>query len=388
MRNVVVIAAFSLLRLVRDRKALLLLLLMPLILIGILGSALKGAISGSRLEPFDVIVIQADRPAAVPGGTVHFGAIFVDELLGSAQVSRLIRARHESDFNFALAEVAAGKAVAAIRLPPDLTADTLAGRVAPIEVVTDPASPTRSAIVLSIVRSFADSLLSVALALRHLPFDNLPEFRVGPAPLLQESTTGVRAVSAMQYYAAAMAVMFMLMAALARASGVIHERTSGVLDRMLISPAPRPVIIAGQMLGTAVVLLAQFAVLLAGTTWIYGVDWGPLLPVIAVGAGFALAASGLSTAVASLVKEPKTADALVGTVGTLFAALSGAMFPLYGFPPAMKALAKAIPNYWALQAFLDQMAGLGAASLLLPLAVLAAVGAGAGALGAWRLAAR
>lgn len=64
------------------------------------------------------------------------------------------------------------------------------------------------------------------------------------------------------------------------------------------------------------------------------------------------------------------------------------MFPLYIFPEGLLKVARFVPNYWALQGFLDQMAGMGVQHAWLPVTILCITGLATGALGAWRLATR
>jgi ABC-2 type transport system permease protein len=388
VRKIWTIARYSLIRTVRDRRALILLLLMPLVLTGILGTALNKAMGYEDLKPFPVWVVSEDSPAKppLPPGapasaadalpSVHLGQIFIDRVLGDSQVKKIVETRQTLDLAAARAAVAEGKAVAAIHIPSGFSKAVLAGEPAAVDLITDPGQPEKAAIVEQIVRSFSDGVTATRLGAKV------------PSPQIDLKTTpsGARPVSAVQYYAAAMAVMFMLMTALARAKTILEERQSGTLPRILTSPTSRGEVLAGTALGIAVVLLAQFLVLMIGTRILYGVDWGDWGAALILAAGFCLAATGVGLLAASLIQDVKAADAAVGLVGPLFAALSGGMAPLYAFKGLLKAAAHLIPNYWALQGFLDQMSGLGTAWL--SVGVLAAIGIAAGAIGTWRLAAR
>lgn len=409
MRKVLVIAWNSLIRISRDRRSLILLMLMPLILVAILGSSLKGMMGDSRINLFRVLIVNADLPASPPlppaaaaalpqVPTYHFGKVLAEDVLASEEVRKVISLTRLDDLNAAKAEVTAGKAVAAVYVAPTFSADVLAGRPAKVQVFTDPGQPTQANIVMQVVQSFTDAVSFGALAGRHLPPDRGHEIPGGTGtlaaldqnalPRVKEVASGARDVSAMQYYAAAMAVMFMVMTAFTRARDILQEQQQGTLARMLVSPTSGGTIIAGQILGSMAVLLAQFLVMMLGTRLVFGIYWGPWLPVLLLGFAFALAATGIGTAAAGLLRDPKAADASVGVVGNIFAALSGGMFPLYIFPAGLRTVARFIPNYWGLQGFLDQMAGVGLQSLWLPVTVLSLMGVASGALGAWRLAAK
>jgi ABC-2 type transport system permease protein len=189
----------------------------------------------------------------------------------------------------------------------------------------------------------------------------------------------------MQYYAAAMAVMFMVMTALSRGANILREHETGTLPRILVSPTSKSTVLAGHIAGSLLIVLAQFIILMLGTHFIYGVDWGGWLPAILLGGTFSFAATGIGLALASLFKEPKAADSSIGLIGNIFAALSGSMLPIYAFSDSMKTVAKAVPNYWALQGFIDQMGGMGISHVMSPIAVLMVLGIVSGFVGTLRL---
>jgi ABC-2 type transport system permease protein len=387
MRKVLLIALNALTRLSRDRKALIMLILMPMILIAILGTALKSLMGEGKINPVDVAVINADQAAQ----GLALGQMLTGQVLGSDQVKEILNVKTATDLDAAKRQVADGKLVAVIYVPQTFTADVVAGKAAQIEVWGDPAQPTFTSIVQQIVGSFTDQVTTGSLATRVAGpqgAQQLVQTIQAGLPKVVNAPSGARLVEAIQYYSAAMAIMFMVMTAFTRARMILQDRDEGTLARILISPTGKGAIIAGQMVGTVIVLLAQFLVLMLGTRLIFGVDWGPWGPALLLGFAFAVAAAGIGTAAAGIVTDPKAADAMVGIVSNLFAALSGSMFPLYIFPPTLKLVAHFTPNYWALQGFLDQMSGLGTSYLWTPVAVLAAIGLATGGLGAWRLASK
>jgi len=394
MRKILTIAWSGLVIMGRDRKALIMFLLMPMILIGILGVSLKDLMTEGKIEPFAIIVVNQDQvvrmeqhPGA-PGGhaPVELGKVLVDDILLSDDVKEVITAEISTDLTAAKERVQNGEAVAVVHIPASFSADVLASKSAQINLYTDPARPTQADIVNQIVRSFTDQVTSSAVA-SSLLGSQATQNQVA-MPEIKQSQSGTRSVGAMQYYAAAMAVMYMLMSAIVRSKSILQGRADGTIARMAISPTPQWIILAGQSLGSALLIAAQFTILLVGTTFIYGVDWGDWVPVLLIGYSFTIAAAGISTGLAAIFREPKAADSAVGLLGMLFGALSGSMFPLYIFPDSLRMVAKLIPNYWALQGFLDQMAGVGLSYAWTPAAILCLIGLAAGALGSVRLATR
>ncbi|HYG58132.1 MAG TPA: ABC transporter permease [Symbiobacteriaceae bacterium] len=385
MRKILAIAWASLLRMGRDRTALLMFLVMPMILIGILGVSLGGLMSAGRINPFTVIVVNEDQPARAQSVTLDAGKILLEEFFGSERLGQIVTVEHSTDLAGAKEAVLNGKAVAAIHVPRTFSADILAGRQGAVGLFTDPGMPTQAGIINQVLHAFTDHV--TANALYGLLLHGAPASEVA-LPEIREVQAGTRTVKAVQYYAAAMAVMFMLMSAVQRAGTILQDRENGTLARILVSPTPKWMVLTGQTLATAFLVACQFLVLLVGSTLIYRVYWGAWLPVLLIGFAFAVASAGLSTGMAAIFREPKSADAAIGLVSMVFGALSGSMLPLYTFPDALLKVAKVIPNYWALQGLLDQMAGVGAQYAWLPVSILCIIGIVAGALGSWRLANR
>jgi len=389
---------------------------MPMVLIGILGAALGSLMNSGGIEPFAVILVNADQPVrpAVPPGTpaavieqlptLHLGKILEEDVLASDQVREIMHVTVATDLDEAKATVADGKAVAVIHVPADFSASVLTGSArslltgsarsvpgkAPnVDLYADPAAPTETAIVEQIVQIFTEQVTTGSLATQLVGPERAEQVMAeinAALPEVADAAAGAKPVEAIQYYAAAMAIMFMVMTAFDRAKEILQERQEGTLARILTSPTGKATLIAGQILGSMAILMAQFLILLIGTRLLYQVDWGSWPGALLLGAAFSLAAAGIGTAAAGIFTDPRAADSATGTAGVVFAALSGAMLPLYVFPDGLKLMARAIPNYWALQGLLDQMAGLGPSYLWTPVAVLTGIGIVTAGVGAWRLA--
>jgi ABC-2 type transport system permease protein len=388
MKKILLIALNALRLTIRDRRALVMILVAPLIAIAILGNALSGLMTATHLSPFDVLVVNEDTAAAPPlgrGAPVNLGKVLTDTVLARDDVKRIIHTSEVTDLAQAISTVTAGKAVTVIHVPPNFSADMLAGRPIAVEMQSDPGRPTQVEIVQQIVRSFTDQITLNRVQATLNPTQLGAQLTL---PQIIEVPASAKPVSAMQYYAAAMSIMFMVMTALSRGRAVLEQIEEGTITRMLTAPTSKTIVLSGQMLGTVVVLLAQFLVLQLGTTLLFKVVWGPWSTTLLIGVAFSVAAAGVGTAIAGLVNDKRAADSAVGMVGMLFSALSGGMFPIYLFSGSLKLIARFIPNYWALQGFLDQMGGAAVTKVWLPAGVLLSIGVVTGAIGTWRLASK
>jgi ABC-2 type transport system permease protein len=193
-------------------------------------------------------------------------------------------------------------------------------------------------------------------------------------------------IALIDYYAAGQTGMFLLFGAMFGAFGFVRERREQTLARVLASPASKFDVVGGKSLGILTVGVAQFFVLFLGTTYLFGVDWGPTPGgIIIVGIAEAFAATGLAMTLSALAKSERAIGGIGPTVIMLFAALGGSMIPVDQMPAWMKPLQSISPVYWALDAFLGLMRGGAMSTVMVSVGALLGIGVVLFGFGLWRL---
>lgn len=311
----------------------------------------------------------------------------------------------------ARAAVTSGDFAAAVIIPASFSADLQVtptdAQLTPttIELYTSPVSPISAQIVRSVVdqisAQFAAGNVTLSALISSLPSNPLqiaavvasPAFSEGIACAFAGIGTGITierqtvggdevAVNVLVTIGAAQALFFAIFTANGQAGGIIAERRDGTLNRMLVTPTPRVMVLLGKVMSVFIVVLVQVALLclaltilasfLAGTpTFI----WGPNIPaVLAVIVATSLAVSGLGAITAAIAKNEEQANT-IGTVFAMFMAIFGGSF---GFaipgPIANLSIVK-----WGTDAFARLAAGNN--EILLNLVVLIAFGAATFAIG-------
>jgi ABC-2 type transport system permease protein len=191
------------------------------------------------------------------------------------------------------------------------------------------------------------------------------------------------------YYAGAVAFLFLLFSTVHGAVSLIEERDAGLLDRILAGPASTAVLVNGKFLFLAAQGFAQVAVIFLVAWLVHGVD----VPHHAVGCAVvtlaaAVAASGFALALVSACRTRRQAQALSNVVILVVSALGGSMVPRFFMPPLLQRLGWATPNAWAIEAYASVLwRGDPPAALVPPLVFLCGLGL-AGYLAARRLARR
>jgi len=147
-------------------------------------------------------------------------------------------------------------------------------------------------------------------------------------------------------------VMFtMLVLLTSGAISVVIEREDGLLRRLAATPIPRAAVVGGKWSARLVLGLVQLAFgALAGTV-LFGVRWGPALPMVAlVLLAWAALCASLGLLLGNLVRS-RAQMAGIGVLATLgLAALGGCWWPIEITPPWMQSLALALPTGWTMDA--------------------------------------
>jgi len=163
--------------------------------------------------------------------------------------------------------------------------------------------------------------------------------------------------------AAGQVTLFMFLTSLFGALALLLSRQYGVVRRTRAAPVRGAAIIGGEALSRFLIALIQAAIIIAGTTLMFGVDWRSPVAVAALCAAMALVGSGVAMILGTIGKSEQQVGAIAMLAGLVLAALGGSMQPLEFFPDAMRTIAFAVtPHAWmndAMWSILVDGAGIG-----------------------------
>jgi ABC-2 type transport system permease protein len=355
----------------RDRSAVMLAVVLPLALAFIYSTLFGGA---ATPRAFQYGVVDLDRG--------EIARTFVADVLPAIERQGYIRVRPLTDVATARGLVEDGALDAAFVLPAGFTAAVRSQAVADIEVIGDVDSPTGTDVARSIARSFVTDLdgvrLSIAAALgeQHgaVAPDDLAAVAgravdaVPPLRIADVSATA-KLLDLKTYVAAGMAVFFLFFTVQFGVASLLDERAEGTLARLLAAPIRPASVLVGKMLASIAVGLASMVVLVAATTVLMRISWGDPVGVAMLVVAGVLAATGVTSLVASVARTPDQAGSWGAIVAVLLGLIGGAFFPLSQAGGAAAAASLASPHAWFLRG-LGELAGGGG-----PASVLPAVGA-------------
>jgi ABC-type multidrug transport system permease subunit len=150
------------------------------------------------------------------------------------------------------------------------------------------------------------------------------------------------------------------------------EKRQGMIRRQAALPLPRGSVFLGKLAGRMLMASAQALLLLAVGHWLFHVSWGTSPGGLALLLGsYLLAVAALSTFLGAVLSTPEQASA-VGWIGSMvLAALGGCWWPSEVMPRWLWRSAHVLPTPWAMDGFHALISfGRGIEAVLLPSAVL------------------
>jgi ABC-2 type transport system permease protein len=351
------IATRSLRQRVRDRSAILFAVVIPLGLAAAFSMLIP---SGSTFHA-EYVVHDAD------GGPV--AATLVDHVLGALVDTGVADVTQVTSEAAAMAALDAGETSAAILIPTGFSDAIATGGATEVRIVGIPDSTLGIQIAKSVVGGFASEVGAIQLAVV-----TAADWQPGlPPPALDETTVAAvrnvsdpitvsdatmerRQATTASYYAGSMAIMFLFFTTIYGPVGILAERRSGTLARLLAAPIRPASIVLGASLASFVLGIVSMTVLVIGTTVLLGAQWGPPALVAPLVLTAVVASMGISTLVCTLARTEDQASGWNAMVAISLAILGGAMVPLSQAPELLRQLGLLTPHAWFLRA-IDSMAG-------------------------------
>lgn len=372
MTGALVVAGASIRRTARDRRALFFALALPVLVIIVVGTTVRG------FNAFSIGVVGGSSSAAARSLTAALErspALVVHPYPSVASASTAVR-RSEIQ---AAAVVPAGFAA-------DLSGS---GRVT-VGILAEQQNSTQQAAVVDIraaVAGFSSRVQAArfAASVAGGSFDG----NLSLATHLQPSVAQVGAHTVVadatqqtlpegfSYGAPTMLVLFVFINAVAGGAMMIGTRRLGMYARMLAAPVRPAAVVAGELLATFTVALAQALVIVLVGAVLFGVSWGDPLAAGALVVLWALVGAGTGVVAGTVFRTPEQASAIGPALGIALGMLGGCMWPLAIVSPTMRWVGHLTPQAWAVDAWTMILSRHGTLVEVAPkLGVLAAFAAG------------
>lgn len=343
----------SWLNLKRDRLALLMTLVLPVVFFSVF-AALFGNMDMGRANPIKTVLVVQERTPLTRA--------FVEALMRHPELN--IVERIDADAGGAqareqaLALIRAAKASVVIVVPAGYSAAIVQGATPGVEVLADTANLIALRAIDGLLKASAYAALGTA-SLRGQDTATPPtgQGHSAAAPLAVSVVDVFGAGSkrpSISFFAAGIGVMFLLFSISGRSAILIEERENGVLARLLASQLSMNQLLAGHWLFLTVLGGLQVTVMFAWAALVFGLElWTARhfggFALMTVASAIAAAAFGLMLAVVCRTRAQLTALAIV--VVLIMSALGGTIVPRFLMPERIQELGLFTFNAWAVDGY-------------------------------------
>ena len=327
----------SWLTLARDRVALGLTFVLPIVFFTIFASVFS-AMDPDGLRPVQVTLVAGDG---------DFASAVADRL---EQEPRLETVRLQSHADGegrdeALAALRRGDTAAAVILPAELAPFSAGDGAASIEIHADRSNPLAVGVVEGLTQAAAAAVAVEGFA--------AGAGSVVPVNIVDAlGRTGKR--PSIAFFAAGLGIMFLMFAVAGRSSILLDERESGVLSRLLAARVGLVRLLFGHWLFLTALGAVQVTVMFTWAAVFFGLDlFGPrqLTGFLLTTTAASAAAAAFGLLLSSFCRTRAQLSGVSVVVILTLAAVGGNMFPAFLMPEGLQAVGRLTFNHWALAAF-------------------------------------
>jgi len=374
MRHSLWICWKDLLEFSRNRIALVMLILMPLLMMAMVGFIFPSASAVSNTP-----VALADLDTGI--GNVTLGHDFAAALKSAGDVTGLMNISSATGFDDIKSKIQDAKVSGGIIIEANFTQHVLTGKQAMITIVTDQSNPQMATILQQILAKTIEGMgtgyAQNSLALLNQTYGmNMTEDEI--KSMITPFVVNVEGIvpgepSYFQFMAPgvmAMVVMMSMMTGLPHA--ISYEKDIGTMDGMMVAPIRRLSIILGKVLAQTVRGMIQGIIILIMAVALFGVViYGNIGLVFFILFLCVFSFVGLGILITSFTDKEETASMVMMTFMFPMMFLSGVFFPIQQMPWYMQDIANVLPLTYATSALRNVMVlGSDVSAIVFPLSFL------------------
>ncbi|KAB3530341.1 ABC transporter permease [Alkaliphilus serpentinus] len=350
MRNIIFTVYYTILRYFRDKKTLVTMIVFPLVLIFILGSALSTAFTPSEMGKTKVAYLSLDK-----GG---FTQAF-EEFLQVEDVEELLEVVEIESYEEGVSLISQQKVSGFIFIEEDHSLRLQEGKEAKVKIVSSRYGNFRSKVIANVVEAFTNGSNAIA-ATATLGKMN-PNYNPGNS--IDYSTISIkgRIPTSMDYYSVTMLAMIMMYGSSYGIYGIAQDYFDSIGSRIKASPIRAYQLYIGKTLGIVLTLTLQALIVVLFSKYAYGVNWGGSIGVIML-ICFSLAtlSTGLGVMLSMVTGDRRAANNISSILVPVFTFISGGYMPLSNFGGGKIAglfdrLKLVSPNYLTQRAMFNQI---------------------------------
>lgn len=362
----------ELLSFVKDRRALFLTFLVPIVLITIFALAFGGAGNNTNLQTMPLLVVDEDHTPASRDIVSSIDSVKMIEPIPAPNDSALYLIKTGKKFAALVIHKGFSDSVQSMKpLPWELEFDEAQSQqIGMLQQLLEQAiygkigqEMMKKINIRNIENQFGKDMDSNARKNIMAQINNNMEGTNKDVKNMRQETMKLTMTSVvksaqdsagMVQAVAGTAVMMLLFGLIGMGGRILEEKENGTLKRLLYSPLSSNAILSGKMASSIIIAFIQLMVLLIFAWIAFGLHlWHKILPVTILAISTAFACSGFGAFMASVVKSREQLQGMSTLVVLSMSALGGSMIPTFMMPAWMQNISPFTINYWSIQGFYD-----------------------------------
>lgn len=316
----------------RDKRTMLILLVMPVVLIVLFGFAITNEVKDTRLS-----IIDKSKD--------HITRRIIDRF----EANRYFTVSHDmADAGLSDAAFKRGEVNMVMVFGEDFASRTMHTGDAAVQLIVDGSEPNQASVRTVYAQMLLMSCLRDALADRGMAADRggvtiVPEMRMLYNPQQRSEFNFVPNVIGM---------ILLLICAMMSSIAIVREKEQGTMEVLLASPLPPFYIVLAKAVPYFVISSADLVMILLLSAFLLGIPIaGSLVTLTLMSLMYIFTALSLGLLISTLVKSQMAAMLLSGMVLMIPTLLmSGTMFPIESMPLPMQRVSMVIPARWFTEA--------------------------------------
>lgn len=307
----------------RDKRSLIILLGMPIVMMLLFGFALSSEVKNSDIVILDFSKDEVTRQLTQRIDNSQYFSV-LKQIHSEKEIDQLFRK---------------GETRIVLIFPPDFQKELLHSNKAQIRLVADASDPNTANIILNyasgIIRDYQDELI----ASRKLPYTIKTETRMLYNPQLQSSFNFVPGV---------MTLILMILGAMMTSVSIVKEKENGTMEILLVSPMKPLLVVFSKAIPYLVLCFIDVILILLMAFYVLDMPIRGSIPLLlAESLLFILTTLSLGLLISTLVDSQQTAM-FISLVGLFMPALvfSGFMFPIENMPKGLQIVSNIVPTKW------------------------------------------
>lgn len=387
MKKLLHIAWNELLLLLKDRMAVIWMVVLPLGMTLIGGLVFGGLGGGSEAVMIDLPVVDQD------GG--EMAALVLDILSQTGNLN--LETVHDEETAREL--VADGDRAGAVVIPPGFSTATMSGQSTALELIVAPGgqtAPLLEGMARGVTSAFSNVQATVEVAISEvqratgstdLDYEGIAGRAVATAlERLHDPPVRVQVTSAggaeesfdvSNQIVPGYAVMFAMFTVLSAAGGILEEKERGTFKRLLISPIPRWSLLGGKLMAQFLVGVGQIMLMFIFGMLVFRVNLGSsALGLLLVTLAMCWATTSLGILLVAVIRSRKQIHPITTLIILGSSAVGGSWYPLFMMPKWLQQVARITLVAWAMEGYNRLMIlGGGLADVWVDIGVLVLYGA-------------